>query len=111
MKLYLTRAKEWAGTQDDARKLAGRDFVAVEVPTDKAGLLAFLNALQSSLLQPVQSQAPVASAAPSWGNKPVSLALQHSIAVEEEIAQGDLKTTIRLHNHILHRLAEIIPKC
>lgn len=48
MKLYrnddMTAALQWAGTQADANKAFGRGrWEAVEVPTDKAGLIAYLN--------------------------------------------------------------------
>lgn len=48
MRLYKTDMGGWAGTQADARKLALSDgseglWKQVEVPTDKPGLLAFLN--------------------------------------------------------------------
>lgn len=44
MKLYLTQAGRWAGTQADAR-VDGR-FDQIEVPTDKPGLIAWLNEQQ-----------------------------------------------------------------
>jgi hypothetical protein len=40
MRLYRTQAGKWAGTQIEA----GKGFQLVEVPTDKPGLLAWLNA-------------------------------------------------------------------
>lgn len=43
MKLYMA-AGQYVGTQADARKL-DKDFAEVEVPTDKPGLMAFLNAM------------------------------------------------------------------
>lgn len=46
MRLYRTPLGQWAGTQADARTFKathGVDFALIEVPTDKAGLLAFLN--------------------------------------------------------------------
>lgn len=47
MRLYVTPSGRWAGTQVDARKVAseadaGR-WAEFEVPTDKPGLLAFLD--------------------------------------------------------------------
>ncbi len=44
MKLYMA-AGQYVGTQADARKL-DKDFTEVEVPTDKPGLMAFLNDLR-----------------------------------------------------------------
>lgn len=46
MKLYLA-AGQYAGTQADAKAIA-KDFEAVEVPTDKTGLIEYLNSLVSS---------------------------------------------------------------
>jgi len=43
MKLYTNSKGEWAGTQADARKQLGKDRRTVEVPVDKANLMAFLN--------------------------------------------------------------------
>jgi len=43
MKLYKNSEGVWAGTQADARKMCGKDYRAVDVPVDKAGLLQFLN--------------------------------------------------------------------
>lgn len=43
MKLYMA-AGQYVGTQADARKL-DKEFSEVEVPTDKPGLMAFLNAM------------------------------------------------------------------
>jgi hypothetical protein len=41
MKLYLTANRFWTGTQADA-KLYGKDVEQIEVPTDKPGLVAWL---------------------------------------------------------------------
>lgn len=46
MRLYRTPSGSWAGTQADAKALAkseGTAWAELEVPTDKPGLLAFLN--------------------------------------------------------------------
>jgi hypothetical protein len=45
MKLYSNGLGAWAGTQADAKKFAETycDFETIDVPTDKAGLLRFLN--------------------------------------------------------------------
>ena len=44
MKLYKNSNGVWAGTQADARKMCGKDYIEVDVPTDKPSLLRFLNA-------------------------------------------------------------------
>ena len=43
MRLYKNSEGVWAGTQLDARKYCGKDYSTVDVPTDKPGLLGFLN--------------------------------------------------------------------
>tara|TARA_R110000744_G_scaffold311028_1_gene418630 strand:+ start:242 stop:619 length:378 start_codon:yes stop_codon:yes gene_type:complete len=43
MRLYLSKNNEWTGTQLDAK--ASGAYEQVEVPTDKVGLMAFLNDL------------------------------------------------------------------
>tara|TARA_R110002126_G_scaffold15165_1_gene62406 strand:+ start:218 stop:547 length:330 start_codon:yes stop_codon:yes gene_type:complete len=43
MKLYTNSKGQWCGTQADARKQFRKDRREVEVPVDKAGLMAFLN--------------------------------------------------------------------
>ena len=44
MRLYKNSNGVWAGTQADARKMCGKDYQTVDVPTDKPSLLRFLNA-------------------------------------------------------------------
>ena len=44
MNLYINTDQQWSGTQADAKAL-GKKFKPVEVPVDKAGLIAFLNDL------------------------------------------------------------------
>ena len=43
MKLYKNSKGVWAGTQADARKMCGKGYQTVDVPTDKPNLLKFLN--------------------------------------------------------------------
>ena len=44
MKLYRSLGRIWTGTAADARQAqGGKDFEQIEVPTDKPGLMAFLN--------------------------------------------------------------------
>jgi len=42
MNLY-TNGLTYAGTQADARKLWGKDYKSIEIPTDKSGLINYLN--------------------------------------------------------------------
>ena len=48
MKLYVNHLGQWAGNQEDAKKL-GHSFETCDVPYDKKGLLEFLNANQVTL--------------------------------------------------------------
>ena len=41
MRLYTTPAGEWSGTQADAKKLGA--YMEYDVPTNKSGLMDFLN--------------------------------------------------------------------
>ena len=43
MRLYVSKNNEWTGTQLDTK--ASGSYEQVEVPTDKVGLMAFLNDL------------------------------------------------------------------
>lgn len=54
MKLYVTPLGQWAGTQADARAFKathGVSFEQIDVPTDKPGLLEFLNRHQVGALE------------------------------------------------------------
>jgi hypothetical protein len=67
MKLYRIEQqsnglpREWLGTQDEAKKRAreiGGFWEIVEVPTDKPGLLAFLNAMEARVRAPAAAPPP-----------------------------------------------------
>jgi hypothetical protein len=45
MRLYVNSNGQWAGTQAEAKKI---DANLIEVPTDKPGLIAFLNGQQNN---------------------------------------------------------------
>ncbi|MEO1169633.1 MAG: hypothetical protein AAFW97_13075 [Pseudomonadota bacterium] len=106
MRLYRTADGEWIGTQADARSAAeGRGWEQVEVPTDKAGLLGFLNDMEAKNPRREASsilQAPEEAEAVKQSNRD----LQRSIDIDEEIAAADFPTTIRLAEHIHGRLEE-----
>ncbi len=50
MRLYVNAKGEWVGTQAEAKKIAA---IQIEVPTDKQGLMHFLNT--ESVLRNVQT--------------------------------------------------------
>lgn len=56
MNLYLSNGRTWTGTQKDAKE-AG-PFIAVDVPTDKPGLLQWLNDRWAEMLHPVPAPEP-----------------------------------------------------
>jgi hypothetical protein len=57
MRLYVNQNRtQWAGTQADAKKDLGQ-FDMWEVPTDKPGLLAFLNKEAGFNIEPAITQA------------------------------------------------------
>lgn len=51
MNLYRSLGHIWTGTQADARAAnnGDKDFEHIDVPTDKAGLLQFLNEMEARL--------------------------------------------------------------
>jgi hypothetical protein len=57
MRLYTNDKGEWVGTQTDARRLFGKDWREVYVPTDKTSLIEFLNffAVGDSHVKPIDS--------------------------------------------------------
>lgn len=60
MRLYITTSGRYVGTQDEARK-EGKGWYQVDVATDKAGLIDYLNALRWSEAQQIE-EPPVLSA-------------------------------------------------
>ena len=72
MRLYTT-GSQWAGTQADAKKLG--KFVEINVPTDKQGLLEWLNKMHWNDLEymkpATEPSAPVAE--PSAPSEPRNL--------------------------------------
>jgi len=63
MRLY-SNGTQWAGTQEEARKAWGKDWEAIDVPTKKDALIAFLNGLLKPL-PTTASETPIVSEAPS----------------------------------------------
>lgn len=84
MKLYRSKGSIWTGTQADAKAAqGGKDFEEHDVPTDKPGLLSFLNTFEvrrpETASEPAPAMreeddetwvAPVAPSGPSTGNPP-----------------------------------------
>lgn len=106
MRLYLAKG-QYVGTQADARKI-DKSFEQVEVPTDKEGLIAYLNGwcnvgvhdplvIQSVLEEP--AGAPAAA---------VFDKIMSSIDIEEQIASADFPTALRLAEHATSRVGECL---
>ena len=82
MRLYrdqtMTGAGQWTGTQDEANRDFGRgQWKLVEVPTDKAGLIAWLNALgratAATAPPPPVPAPPARDPAPSYAQTSLAL--------------------------------------
>lgn len=105
MRLYRTITGGWAGTQADA----GKGFVQVEVPTDKPGLLAFLNqrdALQErdavDLAKAVSAGAQLIEATNPKPKEPPTL-----IDVEEFVQAADHAQLAVLAQNVIWRMKEL----
>ena len=109
MKLYKTPDGQFHGTQVDARK-ADRDFQQVEVPTDKAGLITYLNGQSQRVVepQPLRTQEQVFVAALTR-ETPVEKRMRHfetMVQVEEYIQEADYDEARRIQSLSIERLVE-----
>jgi len=109
MKLYKTPDGQFHGTQADARK-ADRDFQQVEVPTDKAGLIAYLNGQSQRAVepQPLPTQEQVFVPTPAR-ETPVEKRMRHfetMVQVEEYIQGADYDEARRIQSLAIERLVE-----
>lgn len=106
MRLYITSAGRYAGTQADA----GKGFTQVEVPTDKAGLLDYLNALVDDHARTDAYLDKVAPVAPQPATTRGAQALQEGRELdrlEEWIDQAHGWQLVRLVSMVTHRLSEL----
>lgn len=106
MRLYRTPQGQWAGTQAEAKALG--QFDQVEVPTDKPGLLEFLNRHRvgamveaAPSLTLIQPPAPPPPAPDTRGAQ-----LAQDISVEEAIQAADYPRALYLAHQVHHRLME-----
>lgn len=86
MRLYRTRAGAWAGTQAEA----GKGFEQVEFPTDKPGLLAWLNANAAA---PIATSLPIA---PAFAPPPPAPRLSASTTLDRLVAFQELPDEMKL---------------
>jgi hypothetical protein len=120
MKLYKSNNGRWFGTQADAKRAVGTNrFGEVNVPTDKLGLIDWLNAEEekrrerdahnTAVLTEVAAQ-PLAEIAPEpvklTSEDPYVARIARSIDVEDEIAKADYPNALRLADHATSRVAE-----
>lgn len=86
MKLYLTTAG-YVGTQAEAKRF-DKDFEQVEVPTDKDGLIKYLNGLHNAV-QDKHDQLVAASPPPGVFEALVNYSEQ-TVALDEAVANAPL---------------------
>lgn len=120
MKLYLANG-QYVGTQAEARKI-DKGFEQVEVPTDKEGLIDYLNNIGQGNRHDDTIVEEIVGAKPQSMNLEEALATQRAavdtradcrlarladgINVEEEIANADFPTALRLAEHATARVGE-----
>lgn len=116
MKMYEGKGGQFYGTQADAKTAVGKgNFTEVDVPTDKAGLISYLNQRANAYddLRPVeQTGTPTLIGEPlafldirTGASAPLERAT-HSINVENEIAKADYSNAVRLAMHATSRVGE-----
>ncbi|ARK07504.1 hypothetical protein LAV_00129 [Sphingobium phage Lacusarx] len=121
MKLYLSNARTWTGTQADAKEAqGGSDFEAIEVPTDKPGLIAWLNeewaawyaemerrAAETAPESAVETVQPITAPEPSPPPPPAPLAAPSGSITERilELQGNDLFLALEAAISRLHETA------
>lgn len=113
MRLYTTGSR-WAGTQADAKKLG--KFVQVDVPTDKQGLLDWLNKMHWDATEYIQPElvretpsAPVAEpSAPSEPRKIKGGSWDEYNAVRNHLETCDAKALNTALSIITGRLGDLL---
>jgi hypothetical protein len=121
VRLYVTPGGQWAGTQAEARNACqdegqpGAAWKEIDVPTDKAGLLEWLNqnagpaAVEArraeSELDKIRERGAVAASHPpakDW----IGERHKHDVDVEQAIHAADLPRAIRLCEAAMNRVRE-----
>lgn len=105
MRLYCTDAGQWAGNQNDATRLAraeGGAWSLVDVPTDKTGLIKWLNT--RTACQPSRAHA---DEPPASSSDPARDERARRISVEEEIQNCDLPRLAVLAENVAWRFHEL----
>lgn len=124
MKLYrrngdVEASVTWAGTQVRAKRLFGKDgYELVDVPTNKDGLIDFLNEVTEVASTPpvfgvtithpdaYNGEVEEANGNTANTNDARVSGVARAIDIEEEIADADFARAINLSEHILGRLDE-----
>lgn len=93
MIFYLCNGNQLAGTQADAKAL-DRDFIQVDVPTDKAGLMAYINELMARL----ENSPEISNEPPPPPAPPASIPVSYTErAVSFEDAFENMPLALQLH--------------
>lgn len=110
MRLYTT-GSQWAGTQADAKKLG--KFVEINVPTDKQGLLEWLNKMHWNDLEymkpATEPSAPVAEpSAPSEPRKLKGNSWDEFNTIRDHLETCDAKALNTALSIITGRLGDLL---
>ncbi len=122
MKLYEANGGQFYGTQADAKAAVGKgNFTEVDVPTDKYGLIAYLNNLTLDVvIEAAGGENPiieynndfihstVQDIEPKADTRPLErlIKVERNIKIEDEIANADFPTALRLAQHATSRVGE-----
>lgn len=116
MRLYQSPDGVWTGTQADAKahaKAANTTWKETEVPVDKAGLMAFLNAHKVGATGPVVFSAPspapcefVEVEQPTAAVQPDKPQWVQTLNIEEALWELPLHEAIRLGGIVVERIRE-----
>ncbi len=109
MKLYRTPDGQFHGTQADAR-MADRNFKQVDVPTDKAGLIAYLNGQSQKVEEPQPLRKQEQEFAPTPTREtPMQKRerlFETMVQVEEYIHDADYNEARRIQSLAIERLVD-----
>lgn len=105
MRLYRTSNGEWAGKQSAAARLVrenGGSWEQVDVPTDKAGLISWLNERRGEVVPMQAASEPAPTVADGQRTKSAWM-----ISTEEEIQSCDLPRLAVLAENVAWRFHEL----
>lgn len=97
-----------AGTQADARAV-NKDFQQIDIPTDKAGLMAYIQKLMDAAQvapEPTPKPVPVTPSQPTADQQFIAK-VEREITVEEEIQKCELPRLATLAQNVAWRFEEL----